>query len=193
MNIFVLDENPKIAANHIILRRHRYKMLSEAIQMLCNVFPIEFNRYTLTVSGLTNKSWSIIPYEQSHLHHPCNKWVAETMGNWIWTFEYAMQLHQNYVKVFNKDTITGYVLAWLCDNVDLVEQYVNDGSQTSFVQAFNKYPECKRDNPVRGYQHLYTRTKHYACTKQELHDDVLGRLAAEFSIDYQIFPILDKR
>lgn len=53
MNIFVLDEDPVIAAKNLA-DKHIVKMTLETAQMLCSAHP----------SG-------IAPYKQAHMKHPC--------------------------------------------------------------------------------------------------------------------------
>lgn len=68
MNIFILDADPKIAAE-MLCDKHVVKMLLETAQLLCGVF-----WFALKSGNLTQLNISI-PYKMTHYNHPCSIWA----------------------------------------------------------------------------------------------------------------------
>jgi hypothetical protein len=75
MNIFILDENPKLCAQYHC-DKHVVKMILEHVQMLS------------TVSGHG--------YKPTHKNHPCTKWVAESLDNYFWLVELTTELNNEW-------------------------------------------------------------------------------------------------
>lgn len=62
MNIFVLDYNPKLAAQYHC-DKHVVKMILESTQIVCSV---------------ANELGIETPYETTHYNHPCTVWARES-------------------------------------------------------------------------------------------------------------------
>lgn len=86
MNIFVLDNNPVIAAQ-MQCDRHVVKMVLESAQMLCT-----------TVSLFGGEA----QYRKAHVNHPCTIWARETLGNFIWLCDHGMALAKEYTHRYGK-------------------------------------------------------------------------------------------
>jgi len=80
MNIFILDSNPKLAAQYHN-DKHVVKMITESAQMLSTA---------VRTTGLEEG------YKISHLNHPCTKWARESIDNWIWLADLALYLHEEW-------------------------------------------------------------------------------------------------
>lgn len=80
MNIFVLDSNIENCAR-AHGDKHVIKMVLESAQMLCTV---------LHITGVD------APYKKTHINHPCTKWAAESIENWMWLKEFALKLNDEY-------------------------------------------------------------------------------------------------
>lgn len=76
MNIFVLDEDVVKAASYHC-KQHLTKMPLESAQMLSTVC-----RNHGDDSG----------YKSTHKHHPCTVWCGESLDNWEWVRELAIQM-----------------------------------------------------------------------------------------------------
>ena len=78
MNIFVLDENPQVAAQ-MHNDKHVVKMILETAQLLCGVHHMVGGDYD-------------IPYKLSHKNHPCAIWVRQCIENYIWLCDLGLSL-----------------------------------------------------------------------------------------------------
>lgn len=138
MNIFVLSFNPTKAAQ-ALCDKHVPKMLLEAAQMLCSVFPE-----------------GVPPYGRTHYNHTCTKWVRESWHNYRWLLHYGLALEQEYFFRFKKPHIvSGWVVRW-CERHwfdEVVEKCVEIRAPRSFAQAIpDKY---RHTNPVTAYRAYY--------------------------------------
>jgi hypothetical protein len=82
MNIFILDENPTIAAKYHS-DVHLNKMLLESAQMLCNV-----HHYV----GTEN-----VPYKATHMNHPCSVWARTSLSNYNWLLLLAFEIENERI------------------------------------------------------------------------------------------------
>lgn len=137
MNIFVLDENPRLAAQYTC-DKHVIKMVLESAQMLSTV-----------LGG---------PYKPTHKNHPCTKWVAESRQNAAWLGQLMYWLNEEYMWRFGKteDHLAYYKCGYL---IRCCLDQLPDIGQTPFVQAMPD--ECKHDDAVQAYR-TYYRTKSFA-------------------------------
>lgn len=147
MNIFVLDNNPRIAARYHA-DKHINKMLLESAQMFC-----------AAVNTAANAQ--ITPYRTTHLHHPCTRWVLASRQNAHWLLLLAAELNQEYKKRYNKPPEVQHK-AWLVlyEHQNFLDLLPDTDTTTPFAQAM---PEEFKDNtnPVRAYR-AYYRTKTFA-------------------------------
>ena len=135
MNIFVLSEDPIIAAQYHC-DKHVPKMILESAQMLSTV-----------LNG---------PYLPAYRNHPCTLWVAESRENAMWLSEMAHELNSEFRKRFNNKSHQ----SWLVIN-DLWPEICKLPSNglTPFAQAMPDH--LKQDNSVQAYRDYY-RTKTFA-------------------------------
>lgn len=82
MNLFVTNENPKLAAMDLDDRRLT-KGVIETAMILCNA---------LFIRGL----WMPSMYRPGHEHHPICKWSAASTNNFRWTYHYGVALANEY-------------------------------------------------------------------------------------------------
>lgn len=150
MNIFILDDwAVKSVTYHSDI--HVNKMLIEACQILC------------TVHHLAGTDASIIPYRKTHIHHPCVKWVMQSIKNYNWLCMFASKLAIEYQYRKSKANASGKIVNW-CDqnSPDLPVTEV----KTPHVIGFNqtKYADCiiKVDTEidvVASYREYYRKYK----------------------------------
>lgn len=85
MNIFVLDYDiQKCAQYHV--DKHVVKMILESAQMLSTAV-----RSTGIDAG----------YKATHVNHPCNVWLRESIFNYTWLFELLLELHKEWKYRYN--------------------------------------------------------------------------------------------
>jgi len=137
MNIFVLDKNPRQAAEWHV-NKHVVKMPLETAQMLCTVL---------------NQNGVKTPYKSTHVKHPCTIWAGESMGNFVWLCELGLELCREYTyryeKVHKCEAIIKECLTYACK--------VQNTEMTEFVQAMPN--ELKQTNPIDGYKNYYIKAK----------------------------------
>lgn len=131
MNIFVLDVDPrKCAQMHV--DRHVSKMNIEYAQIMCTV-----------LNDLGYES----PYKSTHRQHPCTKWARESLSNYLWLRELALELHNEFRHRYGKTHKSGLVAE------SLPIPNMKDFGLTPFTQAM---PDEYRDkNFVKAYRNYY--------------------------------------
>jgi hypothetical protein len=115
MNLFVLDYNPKKAAE-AHGDKHVVKMILEACQMLytahwTTAYPHLLNERSAVKIAKAHKVLPIPAQMASapkrkcadeqgfrpvHLHHPCTIWIRECTGNYMWAVELALAIAEEY-------------------------------------------------------------------------------------------------
>lgn len=141
MNIFYLDEDPKLCAQYHC-DRHCVKMIIEGVQLLS------------TAHWMTGGE---APYKKTHVNHPSNKWVRESLSNYVWLCDMTMELCKEYTHRYGKRHKTQQHLEWCMVNLPNIE----DKGFTEIPQAMPD--ECKRENPIDGYRNYYNVEKAYMC------------------------------
>lgn len=139
MNIFVLDENTDICAEYHN-DKHVVKMILESAQMLSTAV-----RSTGVDAG----------YKSTHLNHPCNIWVRESIWNWWWLFDLAYSLHNEWQYRFDHPEHKKHKSFEVI--LSLPEPKLPDLGLTPFAQAMPD--EYKSDDAVEAYRNYYMNEK----------------------------------
>ena len=146
MNIFVLDNDPAVAA-HMHCDKHVPKMVVEAAQMMASA---------LRRHGATDEQMPVTkagkPYKGGYAHHPCTVWVGDSEGNFVWMAVHAQELLSEYTKRFGK---VHACQTPIFEMVDLGYVMSDDWpkGKTPFAQAMPD--EYRNDDPVVAYQDYY--------------------------------------
>lgn len=148
MNIFILDENKRKAAQYHV-DKHASKMVLETAQLLCSA-----------VQEVMNQD---IPelYRKCYVNHPCCKWARKTKSNFLWLVDFGKELSREYSFRYGRTHASA-------SNIYLTESYKEhfpEGPLTSFAMAMpDKY---KTDDPVESYRQYYIHEKsHLASWKK---------------------------
>ena len=144
MNIFVLDENPAIAATYAC-DKHVVKMILESAQMLCSVHP----------EGTA-------PYKRGFYNHPCTKWVRASVANYDWLIEHARALCTEYTRRYGKVHKSEKVIDW-CDTN---RPELPDVGLTPFAQAMPE--DYKNEDAVEAYRTYYRNDKRRFATWKDV-------------------------
>lgn len=161
MNIFILDENPKIAAQYNC-NAHTVSQVKEISQMLVHCFSDEQLKYApLTKSGTVRK--------KTHANHPCSKFIRQNKENLFWALNHGYYLDEE--RLFR----SGYTknphwdiqfLKWVEKNIN--DSLVPDGTLTEFVIAIaedkncRKLPNFNQLSTVDKYRQYYIHDKPFA-------------------------------
>ena len=133
MNIFLLDKNPsKCAAYHC--DKHVVKMILESAQMLC------------TAHWQTG---SEAPYKPTHVNHPCNLWLLQSLDNYNFLCNLGYELCKEYTRRYGRVHKTQAVIEWCMANLP----EITSNGLTPFAQAMPE--EYKGKNAVKAYRNYY--------------------------------------
>lgn len=144
MNIFVLDYNPKLAAEYHC-DRHVLKMVLETAQILSTTH----SYFETGVGGL---------YKPTHKNHPCNVWVRQSRENYLWTLNLGRWLLYEYEKRYHRVHKTAEVMERLVS----IPKSMPYGPMTKFAQAMPE--EYQREDAVEAYRAYYIGEKAPICT-----------------------------
>ena len=159
MNIFILDENPQIAAQ-MQCDKHVVKMIVESAQMLSTAHRVldgtEWTDYAK--NGRRIKRWKSpyqlmedLLYKASFVGHPCTQWVMENDKNYYWLAEHALELCREYGKRYKKIHKTDDMLSLIRYRKPVNIPIADD--ITPFAQAMPD--EYKNEDAVKAYRAYY--------------------------------------
>ena len=146
MNIFILDEDPKLSAEYHC-NKHVVKMIVESCQLMS------------TALHELNADADIIPYKSTHVHHPCTIWTAESYSNFMWLHKLTEQLCKEYTNRYYKIHACEKFLPVFARLAD-PSLFPMPNQPTAFVQAMpDKYKIY--GNAVNAYRNYYMGEKWY--------------------------------
>ena len=144
MNIFVLDQDPRVCAIYHN-DKHVVKMILETAQLLCGV-------HHVTESNLD------VPYGLSHKNHPCSIWARKCLENYIWLCELGMELSTEYTHRYGRRHKSQDIIEWCLINLPNLPEF---GRITEQPKAMPD--ECKTDDVVESYRRYYIMEKKGFC------------------------------
>lgn len=144
MNIFVLDENPVLAAQYHC-DKHVVKMITESAQLLCST-------YYYTDEGKD------VPYSLSHKNHPCSIWARESKENWLWLLSLGLCLYEEYrFRYGDRQHSAGKVLLWCYENQPTLKS-----------KGITQRPLCMPDKYKFGRSAVLCYRRYYIGDKRKL-------------------------
>ena len=135
MNIFVLDNDPVIAAQ-MACQKHITKLSLESAQLLCSVFEPKHG----------------VPYKRTHYNHPCSIWARTSKQNYEWLITHAYALTTEYTKSYDKRHKCVNVINWCKENYHLLN--LPDTNLTPFALAMPEQYKVPGD-AVASYRAYY--------------------------------------
>ena len=144
MNVFVLDQDPRVCARYHN-DKHVVKMILETAQLLCGV-------HHVTESNLD------VPYGLSHKNHPCSIWARKCLENYIWLCELGMELSTEYTHRYGRRHKSQDIIEWCLINLPNLPEF---GRITEQPKAMPD--ECKTDDVVESYRRYYIMEKRGFC------------------------------
>lgn len=167
MNIFLLDQNPRLSAQYQC-DRHVVKMIVESAQMLSTAHRIldgELNIQLVSTKKNLSKfrrkkiydhPWKEL-YKVTHPNHPCSVWVRESTKNYLWLYEHFNALCMEYFYRYGKTHATDELLTVLLSHFP---RNLPKGDATPFVLAMKSAPECMDPtDPIGSYRKFYKTKK----------------------------------
>jgi hypothetical protein len=144
MNIFFLDENPKLSAQYHV-DKHVVKMILETAQLLCSVHHV--------TDQDTDQDTDQVPYKLSHKNHPCAIWARESLSNYLYLCELGLELCYEYTYRYGKRHKSQDVIEWCIVNKPGI---VDIG----FTEPAKAMPdEYKVESVVQSYRNYYMGAK----------------------------------
>lgn len=147
MNIFVLDNDPCIAAQYNC-DKHIVKMVLELFQQLGSA--VIRHGATPDMMPLTSKG---TPLKGGYHNHPCTRWCGDSKENFLWACLHALELCNEYSKRYSKIHSCQKGIEKLCEMDDLVPSK----GLTNFAQAMPD--EYRNQDAVTAYRTYYINDK----------------------------------
>jgi hypothetical protein len=159
MNIFVLNEDPIVAAQEQC-DKHIPKMVVESAQMLSTAHRMLDGEMERRAS----KSGSMIQYfklndgrenslyKACHFNHPSSVWVRESNTNYTWLYKHFVALCDEYTHRYGKIHMSDTKLR---KELSEVPQNIPDRDLTAFKLAMGSNPECMLPDPIESYRRYY--------------------------------------
>jgi hypothetical protein len=139
MNIFLLDENPKKCAEYHV-NTHVSKMCVEYSQLLCGVHHMVGNEI-------------VIPYKLTHKNHPCAVWLRESLSNYVFLCDMALEVCKEFSYRYEKRHKSQDVIEWAMINIPKIK----DVGLTPPPKAMPD--EYKVDCVIQSYRNYYNHGK----------------------------------
>ena len=157
MNIFILDNEPGIAAR-MMCDKHIPKMCVETLQMMGSA--LRRHGATDEQMPLTQKG---TPLKGGYHNHPCTIWTRENTANYNWHYKHFIALCDEYThrykKVHATDTKLRQALKTPPTNMS------RSNKRTPFKLAMKSNPECMFEDAVKSYRAFYhTKQKRFSMT-----------------------------
>ena len=161
MNIFVLHEDPKIAAQ-MHCERHILKMIIEHTQMMAATYYhtlgisrkkeiLENQEKVSTLfSGFPRKdeNGNDKPYMISHVNHPCTVWTRTSLSNFNWLLDCTKAMCEEFTYRYKGKHSVEAIIDWMYQNPPKIE----DIGLTPFAQAM---PDFYKGSDVTEAYHKY--------------------------------------
>lgn len=144
MNIFVVHENPIIAARSLC-DKHVVKMIVEGCQMLSTI-------HRMASSHVLHAPVEL--YKQSFMNHPCTIWARESVDNYKWLTYHTHELSNEYTHRYGKVHKAHDMTKWFIFNIPYI---IKKQQLTPFAQAMpDKY---KNKCAIQAYRDYYIHEK----------------------------------
>ena len=165
MNIFHLDNDPKIAAQ-MMCDKHVVKMIVEYAQLMSTAHRVLDGEeyYDKTKNGRKIKRWKLkgaaeekLLYKASHVNHPSNIWVRKSNDNYRWLYKHFIALGDEYKHRYGREHAS---ITKLKDALYFHPDNIEDKGLTPLAQAMPD--EYKDDDPIVAYRNYVIHEKHYA-------------------------------
>lgn len=162
MNVFYLHPDPKTSAR-LHCDKHVVKMIIEYAQQLCTAHRVldGIEYYDQSKNGRKIKRWKMensdlesVLYKASHVNHPDNVWVRQSVDNYNYLYRMFVFLCEEYTYRYSKVHETEKKLRRI---LHIPPKNIPQGEFTEPPQAMPDY--CKNKNVVEAYRCYYINEK----------------------------------
>lgn len=161
MNIFILDQDPVIAAQSQV-NRHVVKMIVESAQMLSTTHrvldgtldmrPSKSGKRMVKYYSMADSLLELTLYKAVHHGHPCTKWTMESEDNYNWHWKHFSALCDEYTYRYDKTHSTDTKLRTV---LKTPPRRIERLGLTPFALAMKQQSQCITDCPVESYRSYY--------------------------------------
>lgn len=135
MNIFVLNQCAKVAAQQHC-DKHCVKQILETAQMMaCAVIR---HGATPEQMPLTSKG---TPYKGGYKFHPCSVWSGDSNANFVWLAQLGLYLCAEYTYRYGKTHACEDKIKQMAD----LNYLIPDGERTPFAVAISEDKRCREN------------------------------------------------
>lgn len=135
MNIFIVDEDPCVAAR-ALCNKHICKMIVESAQLMSAAYPRGSTRYAHT-----------------HVNHPCALWARQSLSNFKWLMLHSLEMCEEYTRRYHRTHKTESVIYEMLDALPNIP----DVGLTPFARAIKEPWKTQTMNLpiVEAYRQFY--------------------------------------
>ena len=164
MNIFYLDEDPKVAAI-MQYNKHVVKMILESAQMLCTAHHHYAEKHEINAD--------YIPYKKAHYNHPSTIWCRQNSRQYYWLYHHMLALGEEYTHRYGKVHMS------ITKCFDALK---NCPVGMPLGGKFEQPPQCmpdeyKADCAIHAYWNYYIGDKHVVAAKDEYIYELIPAIA----------------
>jgi hypothetical protein len=168
MNIFFVDQDPRIAARCLV-DTHVSKMLLESVQLLSTAHRVA-DGYPETVTNKAGRKTTLyhlksakrnwLLYKAFYPSHPSNMWIRKNSVNYEWLWQHALELSFEFARRFGRSHASSLLLPHLMtppENVLTTSRYsevIMNREDLAMPDKFKKLSAGKID-PVASYRAYY--------------------------------------
>lgn len=147
MQIFVLDSNPRLAAQ-FHCDKHVVKQVCETAQILCTALHVRGETARMErIKNYTNGVWC----KPTHVNHPCVKIVTESQIHFGWVSWLGYYLSREYTARYHK----AHAYSQLLDDIILTSDNTQEFPiEISWPQAMPEQYRIPGD-PIQAYRNYY--------------------------------------
>ena len=156
MNIFVVDEDPIIAAE-MLCDKHCIKMILESCQLLSTAHHVCDGQQVQIIGKRTYTTYDCKKpnlLKATMINHPCTIWARASRDNYLWLWKHAYAMCKEYTRRYGK---VHKLEALLLGNLYNPPKHIPKGKLTPFAQAMPD--DCRDANAVIAYRKYYITAK----------------------------------
>jgi hypothetical protein len=156
MNIFVVDEDPIIAAE-MLCDKHCIKMILESCQLLSTAHHVCDGQQVQITGKRTYTTYDCKKpnlLKATMINHPCTIWARASRDNYLWLWKHAYAMCKEYTRRYGK---VHKLEALLVGDLYNPPKHIPKGKLTPFAQAMPD--DCRDANAVIAYRKYYITAK----------------------------------
>jgi hypothetical protein len=160
MNIFVLDNNPRVAAQ-MMCDKHVVKMIVESCQLMSTAHHVLDGQH-ITRTAKNGRKFGTYEHDRpgfrflrcTMINHPCTVWTRSSKQAYYWLWEHTHELLKVYQSRYNKIHTYNDMVQY---SLVHTPTKISDCSMPAFAQAMPD--QYKNADAVQAYRQYYIHEK----------------------------------